>query len=472
MSKLVVGADIRVTDSPEVNKALEKYVKENLIVDNPEYTRRLRMGKWLGRTPQKLSFFEQNSDELILPFGCLRDVYPTIAHLVDETVQDFGISVRDFVRIDYGNPIPLYDYQQKAVKAMVEARGGILQSKAGSGKTQMALNMIQHFGVKTLWITHTQDLLNQSKERAEQYIDPGLMGTITGGKVNIGKGITFATVQTLSNIDLTQHKYDWQMIVIDECHRISGSPTVLTMYYKVLSHLAAPLKYGLSATVHRADGMIKATYALIGKVSYTVPDEDIADKVMDVYVRPIETSYVIPAECLGTDGMLSWAKMITDIGRNEERNKLISEIIAAEGDHPGLILSDRLEHLKTLMEMLPENLKEKSVMIDGHMSGKAGKLKRELTLEQMRSGKKQLLFATYSLCKEGLDIPRLERLYLTTPQKDFAIIVQSIGRIARTCEGKRDPVCIDFVDSLDRYLYRTFKKRVTSYRKAGCKQCS
>lgn len=426
------------------------------------------MGKWLGRTPEKIHFYEEHGNDLILPYGCLKDVLQLMPGAFT-TVSTFKFPI-PYPTVDFGEPIPLYDYQEKAYKAMVEARGGILQSKAGSGKTQMALRMVQRFRMKTLWITHTQDLLKQSKDRAEQYFPKDLIGTITAGKVNIGSGITFATVQTLANIDLDQYRDAWQLIIVDECHRISGSPTVLTMYYKVLSHLAAPLKYGLSATVHRADGMIKATYALIGKVAYTVPDEEIADKVMQVYIRPVETDYVNGYECLGTDGMLNWAKMINAIAADEARNKLIIEQIVRDADHPALILSDRLEHLTVLMGMLPDNLRAKAVMIDGKMTSKKGKLERGLAIENMRNGKKQFLFATYSLCKEGLDIPRLERLYLTTPQKDYAIITQSIGRIARVCEGKSDPVCVDFVDSSDRYLYKTYKKRVTSYNKAGCRQ--
>ncbi len=85
----------------------------------------------------------------------------------------------------------------------------------------------------------------------------------------------------------------------------------------------------------------------------------------------------------------------------------------------------------------------------------------------MRTGKKKYLFATYSLAKEGLDIPCLERLYMATPQKDYAIITQSIGRIARTCEGKADPICYDFVDDMP-YLVRAYKKRWTTYRKNNC----
>lgn len=467
MPKLEIGADIRITESTkETDKVLASYIKSNLTVDNPEYVRRVRMGKWLGRTPEKLHFWEQDGDTVILPYGCLHDILQLLpGGYTTKSTFHFPIP---YPVIDYGEPIPLYDYQEKAFKAMAEARGGILQSKAGSGKTQMALRLVQWFRMKTLWITHTQDLLNQSKDRARQYFPEHLIGTITAGKINIGEGITFATVQTLANIDLAKCRDTWQLIIVDECHRVSGTPTVLTMYYKVLSHLAAPLKYGLSATVHRADGMIKATYALLGKIAYTVPDEEIADKVMPVYIRPVETDYVNTEECLGTDGMLNWAKMINCIAADENRNRLIIEHI--EPGHPGLILSDRLEHLHTLMEMLPDHLKAKAVMIDGHMTSKSAKLKRALAIEDMRNGKKQYLFATYSLCKEGLDIPRLDRLYLTTPQKDYAIITQSIGRIARVCEGKQDPVCVDFVDSHDRYLYRAFKKRCTSYNKAGCRR--
>ena len=88
-------------------------------------------------------------------------------------------------------------------------------------------------------------------------------------------------------------------------------------------------------------------------------------------------------------------------------------------------------------------------------------------MDAMRSGEKKYLFATYSLAKEGLDIPRLERLFLVTPQKDYAVVTQSIGRIARTFEGKADPIAYDYVDD-DPYLVRSYKKRCTTYRKNKC----
>ena len=168
---------------------------------------------------------------------------------------------------------------------------GILQSPAGSGKTQMGIALVKRFGKKALWLTHTLDLLKQSKERAELYMDKRVIGTITEGKVNIGSGITFATIQTMCKLDLSQYKNLWDTIIVDECHRCSGTPTAMTQFYKVLNSLAARHKIGLSATVHRSDGMIEATYALLGHVVYTVPDKAVGDKIMKVGILPVGTGW-------------------------------------------------------------------------------------------------------------------------------------------------------------------------------------
>ena len=159
--------------------------------------------------------------------------------------------------------------------------------------------------------------------------------------------------------------------------------------------------------------------------------------------------------------------MITYLTENEERNEIIMDDLLENCDHYNLILSDRVDHLRSLYESLPLALKFRAAVIDGKMTTKKLKAEREQALEDMRSGKKHYLFATYALAKEGLDIPRLDRLYLTTPQKDYAVIVQSVGRIARTFDGKEQPIAYDYVDYI-RSLQKSFKKRCTSYRKCGC----
>lgn len=435
------------------------WCKRNLTIPNPEYAKKSRMNLWLGNTPKVLSLYETRGTTLVLPFGTLR--------LLPKDISDKALFLSEFaapVEVNYNADVPLYDYQEIAVQAMVAAKYGILQSAAGSGKTQMGIALAARLGRRTLWLCHTLDLIKQSKERAKLYMSEDLMGTITEGKVNLGKGITFATIQTMCKLDLAQYRDYWDCIITDEVHRVSGSPTAVTQYQKVLNSLSARHKYGLSATVHRSDGMIKATYALVGEVAYKVPDEAVANKIMKVGIYPVGTGVQISREALNTDGTLNYTKLITYLTENAARNQLIADSIE---QRPSLILSDRLNHLETLISLLPVDMQKDAVMISGKMTTKKGKAEREQALEDMRSGKKKYLFATYSLAKEGLDVPRLERLYLTTPQKDYAVVTQSIGRIARTFDGKSDPIAYDFVDDIA-YLVKSYKKRCTTYRKNGC----
>ena len=438
------------------------WCNKNLVISNPEYIKKARMHKWLGNIPSKLSLYERRGDELILPFGTLHNLPQSITQESYFT-STFGKPVE----IDYGKDVPLYPYQEEAVQIVFKSKYGILQSPAGSGKTQMGIALVKKFGVRALWLTHTLDLLNQSKARAEQYMGKSLLGTITGGKVNIGRGITFATIQTMCKLDLAQYKDFWDVIIVDECHRCSGTPTAMTQFYKVLNALAARHKIGLSATVHRSDGMIEATYALLGHIVYTVPDEAVGDKIMKVGIKPESTGVTISREALNTDGTLNYPKLITYLTTCLERNALIVSAIEDNEDRPSLILSDRLDHLFHLKSLLPSDMEEQAVMISGKMNTKKGRVEREQAMEDMRTGRKKYLFATYSLAKEGLDIPCLERLYLTTPQRDYAIVTQSIGRIARTCDGKADPIAYDFVDNIA-YLIKSCKNRCTIYRKNGC----
>lgn len=456
--RVSIGATITV-ENP--SQALNDWCEEHLVIPNPEYAKKVRMHFWVGNTPKTLSLYERRGNALILPFGILRDVQHFLwGH---PCTSEFP----EPVEIAYGGEVPLYSYQDDAVNVVKECRYGILQSPAGSGKTQMGIALVMRYGRRALWLTHTADLLNQSKARAERYMDKRLIGTITEGKVNIGQGITFATIQTMCRLDLAQYKDLWDVIIVDECHRVAGTPTAMTQFFKVLNSISARHKYGLSATVHRADGMIPATYALLGHVVHTVPDEAVKDKIMQVGIKPLGTGVKLSRECLNTDGTINYTKLISYLCENKERTHYIGSWIVAEADHPCLILSDRLNHLEALMNTLPRSMREMSVMISGKMTTKKGKAEREQAIEDMRTGRKRYLFATYSLAKEGLDIPCLERLFLTTPQKDYAVITQSIGRIARTHEGKKPPIAYDFVDDIG-FLVKSYKKRCSTYRKNGC----
>lgn len=450
---------IYITDpSPEI----KAWAKENLQFPNPEYAKKERMGFWTGKTPKELRLYERNGDTLILPFGVCRDIMPMLR---DTPVScDFR---QDCVVVYSGQNVPLYDYQRTAVANMIDAKYGILKATTGSGKTQMGIAMIKHLRRRALWLCHTADLLKQSRDRALQYIDADLIGTITEGKVDVGVGVTFATVQTMANLELQQYRDYWDVVIVDECHRASSSATTFTRYEKVLNHLSARHKYGLTATPERSDGLIKATFALLGKVAYEVPESAVADRVMGVKVKTVHTDADIDDECLNDDGTINYVKLIEHLTTDKKRNDLIAKHIMENEGHSCLILSDRLEQLRSIMLRLPSEMLKEATYIDGKMQSKKAKEARAQALEDMRTGKEKYLFASYSLAKEGLDVPCLDRLFLASPCKYNAIVTQAVGRVRRTAEGKETPIVYDFVDDAIGYCTGAYKKRCASYRKMG-----
>ena len=444
------------------SEEIKAWVKENLKFPNPEYIKKERMGFYVGKTPKELRLYEWNGNTLILPFGVCRELMPMLrgTSVYTDFRQDNIISYG-------GRKMGLYDYQKTAVAAMIDAKYGILKAKPGSGKTQMGIALIKAHKRRALWLCHTADLLNQSIDRAMQYISPEMIGTITEGKVNVGTGVTFATVQTMANLELTQYRDYWDVVIVDECHRVSASASSFTRYEKVLNHLSARHKYGLSATPKRSDGLIKATFALLGKVAYEVPDSAVADRTMGVKIRTVETGVELDEDkCLNTDGTINYTKMIEYLTTDEGRNRQIASAIMENKGHSCLVLSERLSQLERIRSLLPYEMQEESAFINGKMTSKKAKAEREHAIEDMRQGKKKYLFASFSLAKEGLDVPRLDRLFLASPAKYSAVIEQAVGRVQRTFEGKQTPIVYDFVDEIG-YCKGAYKKRCSSYRAIG-----
>ena len=235
--QVTISSEIRIRDA---SKALKSWCEGNLVLSNPEYTNRQRRGLWTGNTPKYLWLYRIEGEELVVPTGVGKDIRRFL------TPQDsIQVDLADNGRIEYPGTVPLYEYQVPAVETMKHTSCGILQSPCGSGKTQMGIALAAALQRRTLWVTHTQDLLTQSYERAAQYFPREYLGRITAGKVQIGSRMTFATVQTLSRLDLSQYRMTWDVVIIDECHRLAGTPAQVTMFYKVISHLAARHKYGL-----------------------------------------------------------------------------------------------------------------------------------------------------------------------------------------------------------------------------------
>ena len=199
--ELIVSNEITIIDPAQ---EVRQWIYDKLKVPNPEYSKKMQLGLWVGNTPKELKLYRASGDNLVVPFGALKSLY----HAFPQLSKDYSFQFASNKPVNYNADIKLYDYQENAVNKLIQAQGGILQSKAGSGKTRMAIALICAVGKKTLWLTHTNELLNQSYNSASEFIDKKLLGKITAGKMQIADGITFATVQTLSKADLNALRYE------------------------------------------------------------------------------------------------------------------------------------------------------------------------------------------------------------------------------------------------------------------------
>jgi superfamily II DNA or RNA helicase len=444
---------IKISNCTEAQKSA--FLKKYRVV-NPEYITKQRLNKRLFGTPKYLEIAKVVGDDIILPHGIISELKDGV-----EIVEKYS----DFESVEYNSTIELRDYQQKAIDSAINQSCGVLQLPCGAGKTMIGLGLIAKIGGRALWLTNKKELLQQAKERAKQYFkcDKSYFGTITEGKENASK-LTFATVQTLANKDLDEYKDYFDIVVVDECHHCVGTVKSMSQFDKVLSKLNCKYKFGLTATPKRDDGLEAAMYCILGKTCFEMSKDDIAENFCPVTVARFDAKYDEQEslyiddidEITDIDGTLNPTKLGDFLSDNKARNKTIVDILADLKGEPTLVLSARTKHLQNLKELYDDTVKGKSAYIDGKMTSKKAKEERRQILDDMRNGNIDVLFATYTLAKEGLDIPILKNVLLAYPTKNETTITQSCGRVERVHPNKKRGFVIDIED--DERIFKRYRQ--------------
>jgi DNA or RNA helicases of superfamily II len=452
--KIIIDSMIYV-EKPD--QKLLSWCNNNLIIANPLYIKMKNMGRSPWSIPQNIVFYVWHSGKLILPRGLLKtiwDMYPDI--------KLYTHRMNKCSHIEFNSDIKLRDYQLPAIDAIKVNKQGIIVMPCGAGKTETALQIAVELKQPTLWITHTTDLLNQSLSRAREklHLTKGEYGTIGAGDYTIGSHITFATVQSLKQKDLDSIKHRFGTVIVDECHRAFISDSKMGMFQHVIEHLPSLYRIGITASEHRSDGLIKGMFHMLGDKIYEVNQDDLNrnGNVIAPEVVAVPTNYKYEG-----DATLEFGAMLADMIRHDDRNEIILNKIRDNKHFKCLVLSDRLEQLNRLYSYTSHH-----TLTLEYINGKTNRKQREAAIRKMQSGESTILFATYSLAKEGLDIPGLERLFLCTPHRDKVAVQQSVGRIMRVHEGKAKPRVYDFVDIQEGLCMSQYRSRKSVYKKLGC----
>jgi superfamily II DNA or RNA helicase len=448
MLTVTITNDIRFLMS-EIPSQLMKAVTADLTLSNPEYLQALKYGFSTYGKDEYLRLYKVDRDDLVLPRGYGVDLNRRFKEYDIKVHWDNKMLI--LPSVDFGSKIKLRDYQVPAVEALYEKKQGGIHAPCGSGKTIVLLETLARIKQPALWITHTRELLTQTKKLALQVLDlkEEDVGEISAGKVKIGTKLTLALIQTLSKVDLADIVDKFGTVCIDEAHHLPAR-----MFQSTVSNFPAMYRLWASATPTREDGLTPALFASGGPTVFTIGRAELPTLTPKLTV--IETSFAYESE--------DYSKLITKLILDGERNKLIVQTIVQEAPgHFNLILSDRKEHLSILYKMITLAAPNLRVEI---LTGDLSKKARTEIMERLQRKEIDALLAT-QLAREGLDVIHLDRLFLTTPKRAAGVVEQEAGRIMRPCDGKGTPVIYDFWDIKNPVLRAQFWRRCQTYRKLG-----
>lgn len=329
-----------------------------------------------------------------------------------------------------------------------KSKGGIISLPCGYGKTIIALYLISQLKKKALIIVHKEFLINQWKERIEQFLPDARVGIIQGSKVDIkNKDIVLGMLQSISMKEYEDDVFSsFGFTIIDECHHIAAE-----VFSRALPKINSFFSLGLSATPKRKDGLSKVFHWYLGPMVHQVKKRD----GMKVNVNVLRYNNEDPRYArqeLTAYGKVCMPRMINNITGYKRRTELIIELVKRlrQLNKKILILSDRRQHLTDIYTCI----EERNISTVGYYVG-------GMKQSALKSSESQnVILGTYTMSSEGMDIPDLDSIIFASPKSD---IVQSIGRVLRK-QHDSNPICWDIVDNIMPFS-KQYTKRRAYYRR-------
>jgi superfamily II DNA or RNA helicase len=337
----------------------------------------------------------------------------------------------------------LRDYQQNIITEIIpkikELGGGLLSIPTGRGKTILAVKLACELKLKTLFVVHKTFFLEQTKEKFELFSNAKI-GILQQNQIDIeNKDVVIGMLQSICSRDYGEEIMgQFDLVIFDECHHMSSRE-----FSKALTKIRPVYTVGLSATPKRSDGLEKVFHWYAGPMLY---QETAAMKhVVHVKTVNFDIKHSKFRNIVNKKGQVLLPIIVTNLTEIKERNDLIIKEILdlklGEPERKFLILSGRREHLSLLSKMIIE----KCPGLEDEVGFYVGGMKKDQLKE---ASDKSLIFATFEMASEGLDILALDTLFMLSPKGN---VNQSVGRILRKQfdEYEYPPLIVDFVDQIE-----------------------
>jgi superfamily II DNA or RNA helicase len=387
--------------------------------------------------------YAENDEEIIVPrfFGVKKYGEPEYKFEPEKVNLKFQSKLRD-----YQEPIV-----ETGINHILKTGGGEISVPCGRGKTVMAIYIAHRLGLKTLVIVHQSFLQDQWADRIKFFTGEDV-GIIRQDKVKVdGKKIVVGMIQSIASRDYGDIFDDFGLVIYDECHHYASK-----WFSQAIAKLGAKYILGLSATLYRADGLVKVVHWYMGDVAYKErmkTNNQVVVKMLTFNSKD-KKRFKETTRMVNGVRIANCTKMLNNLVDIKTRDKMLVNIINTLRKDPErkiLVLSGRkISHLPKLKNEIDAFIKkdiEEGKLVEGECQTYyyTGDCKQKERQEAEKNA--DIIFGTYSMAQEGLDIPRLNTIVLATPKKD---VVQAVGRILRKQleDGDIRPLIVDIIDNV------------------------
>ncbi len=370
-----------------------------------------------------------------------------------------------------------YPFQQEILERLEverEVHGrtrNLVVAATGTGKTIIAAldyrRLIQERRALTLlFVAHREEILKQSRQVFRHALrDPDFGELLVGGEKPVKGNHVFASVQSLSRMDLSAvDPAAYDMVIIDEFHH-AAAPT----YKKLLDHFQPDILLGLTATPERADG--KSILHWFG--GRTAAELRLWDA--------IDRGLLAPFQYFGVhDGMdltrLRWR-------RGGYESSELENLYTGNKLRLRLIVQSLVKHVADIQDMralgfcvsvahaeyMAAGFREAGIPAMA-LTGGTPRDERRAAIGRLRSRDVNILF-TVDLFNEGVDIPEVDTLLLLRPTQSATVFLQQLGRGLRLHPGKICLTVLDFIGmAREEFRYEATLGALSSSRRTRLQQ--
>lgn len=360
---------------------------------------------------------------------------------------------------------PPREEQGQAIDCWQLQKRGILIMPTGTGKTEVALHILQQAKCSALVVAPVRDLMYQWQRRIHQSL--GYDAGVIGDNVFQVKPISVTTYDSAC-IHMPKLGNRFKLLIFDECHHLPGA-----IRGDAARMAASPWRLGLTATLDRQDSRYHSITDLIGPVVYELGIKQVRGKSLadyDIYRIAVEledhereryqalsaTISQYMYDRMQEDDQFDWKMLCHEAGSNYEANR----ILAAHREKQSI--EDRAEEkLRVIEDLLHLHHGTPAIIFAGSnamarkvsttlllpcLLSHCGKKERANYLDGLRDGRYSAIVANQIL-DEGVDIPAVKIAIVIGGMASNRQSQQRLGRILRKSHNERavlyEVVCQD-----------------------------